>query len=110
MQPPPPPQGLDDAGIAQYNENYYQELAENGSWRTSNDNQGVYLVDAVGQIVPRKDVFVGPGETQQPFVSVQFSRVGESLQKYKSIVSETPNIYQRGTKLLEYFNQEGHLF
>lgn len=110
VQPPPPPQGLDEAGIAQYNENYYQELAENGSWRTSNDNKGVYLVDAVGQIVPRKDVFVGPGDTQQPFVSVQFSRIGESLEKYKNIVKDNPNIYQQGTKLLEYFNQEGHLF
>ena len=110
VQPPPPLEGLDEAGVAKFNEDYYQELATNGSWRTSNDNKGVYLVDAIGNIVQRKDVFVGPGETQQPFVSLQFSRMGESLQKYREIVKTTPAIYGQGTKLLQYFNQSGHLF
>lgn len=110
VKPPPPPQGLDAAGVAKHNEDYYQDLASKGSWRTSNNNKGVYLVDASGNIVERKDFFVGPGDTQQPFVSIQFSTMGEALQKYREIVKTTPAIYGQGTKLLEYFNQSGHLF
>ena len=108
--PPPAPFGLDEAGIQQHNENYYEELAEKGTWRTTNDNQGVYLVDQLGNIVQRKDSITEPGVSEQPFVSVKFSKVGEYLEKYNEIKSNEANINQRKINLRNHFIQVGQLF
>ena len=94
----------------EYFKNYYEELAEKGTWRTTNDNQGVYLVDQLGNIVQRKDSITDPGVSEQPFVSVRFSKVGEYLEKYNEIKSNQANITQRKLDLIKHFIQVGQLF
>ncbi len=73
---PPAPPGQSDED---FQNEYLRDLARTGSWRTTVDNEGVFLVDQVGNLVPMK-----PSEDFDPlpsmdgfsgFVSVSFDSV-----------------------------------
>ena len=81
---PPTPEGRDEEN---YRNEYLADLKTSGSWRTTVDNKGVFLVDQLGNLVPMK-----PSEDLVPpegmdgfsgFVSVPFSAVLPLADEYR---------------------------
>ena len=68
---------------------YLQDLRNSGSWRTTVDNKGVFLVDQLGNLVPMKpseDFDPPPGmDGFSGFVSVPFSSVLPLADQYKDM-------------------------
>ena len=92
---------------------YYDDLAENGTWRTTTDNTGVYLVDQLGNIVKRKSSTmesIGASAPMAPFVSIKFDSLTTTLDKYQEIESGIGTIVDKKRQLIDYYNQEGQLF
>ena len=81
---PPTPEGKNEEN---YRNEYLSDLKTSGSWRTTVDNKGVFLVDQLGNLVPMK-----PSEDLIPpegmdgfsgFVSVPFSSVLPLADQYR---------------------------
>ena len=81
---PPTPEGRDEEN---YRNEYLADLKTSGSWRTTVDNKGVFLVDQLGNLVPMKPSqdFVPPEgmEGFSGFVSVPFSAVLPLADEYR---------------------------
>ena len=75
---------------------YASELASSGYWVTTSDNQGAYLVDQNGNMVPRKapiDDFAGTALTPSDmFVMVKFSDVKSNVDEANLLKQERPAI------------------
>ena len=73
---PTTPEGKNDDD---FQNEFLQDLKNNGSWRTTVDNKGAFLVDQLGNLVPMKpsEDFVPPDDVEGfgGFVSVPFSSV-----------------------------------
>tara|TARA_R100001510_G_scaffold29818_1_gene26475 strand:- start:1639 stop:4233 length:2595 start_codon:yes stop_codon:yes gene_type:complete len=112
VEAPPPPLGLDDSAKEQWENTYYNDLSKRGTWRTTTDNTGVYLVDQVGNMVKRKDSAMEPGDTggMAPFVSVNFDSLTTTLDKYKEIQEGQGMIQEKDKKLIDHFKNTGQLF
>ena len=87
---------------AQAEQAYASELANSGYWVTTSDNQGAYLVDQNGNMVPRKapiDDFAGAAITPQDmFVMVKFADVKTNVDEANLLDKEMPFI---GTARIE---------
>lgn len=81
---PPTPEGRDEEN---YRNEYLADLKTSGSWRTTVDNKGVFLVDQLGNLVPMKPSqdFVPPEgmEGFSGFVSVPFGAVLPLADEYR---------------------------
>ena len=81
---PPTPEGRDEEN---YRNEYLADLKTSGSWRTTVDNKGVFLVDQLGNLVPMKpsqDFDPMPGmDGFSGFVSVPFSAVLPLADEYR---------------------------
>lgn len=64
---PPTPPGENEAT---YQEGYLRDLMTGGSWRTNVQTNGVFLVNDLGNIVPRKPELVEQGQEQ--YITVSF--------------------------------------
>ena len=68
---------------------YLQDLRNSGSWRTTVDNKGVFLVDQLGNLVPMKpsDDLIPPEGMDgfSGFVSVPFSSVLPLADQYRDM-------------------------
>lgn len=77
IDPPPAPIGASEQEIEAFNEEYFSDLSQRGSWRTTTDNKGAYLVDQLGNIVTRK------GATgQDAYFTIQFDELSVLGQGY----------------------------
>jgi len=116
VEAPPAPLGMDEAAQQQWQNTYYTDLAERGTWRTTTDNTGVYMVDQLGNIVKRKDASMEPGDTggMAPFVSVKFDSLVLSLDKHNEIFTSTGmqdnSPAARKKRLANHFKTTGQLF
>ena len=114
IEAPPPPVGLPDKATEDaWTKKYYDDLAENGTWRTTTDNTGVYLVDQLGNIVKRKSSTMessGASTPMAPFVSIKFDSLTTTLDKYQEIENGIGTIVDKKRQLIDYYNQEGQLF
>ena len=112
IEAPPAPLGLDEAEQNQWKEKYYQDLSSRGTWRTTTDNSGVYMVDQLGNMVKRKDSAMEPGETggMAPFITVKFDSLALTLDKYNKIQSGQGQIREKKRKLIDHFKNSGQLF
>ena len=81
---PPTPVGRRDED---FQNEYLSDLKSNGSWRTTVDNKGVFLVDQLGNLVPMKPSqdFVPPEGMDgfAGFISVPFSAVLPLAEEYR---------------------------
>jgi len=81
---PPTPVGRKDED---FQNEYLSDLKSNGSWRTTVDNKGVFLVDQLGNLVPMKPSqdFVPPEGMDgfAGFISVPFSAVLPLAEEYR---------------------------
>jgi hypothetical protein len=112
IEAPPAPLGLDEAEQNQWKEKYYQDLSSRGTWRTTTDNSGVYMVDQLGNMVKRKDSAMEPDETggMAPFITVKFDSLALTLDKYNEIQSGQGQIREKKRKLIDHFKNSGQLF
>lgn len=71
-----------------YQNEFLRDLIRGGGWRTNTNNNGVYLVDHLGNLVPRKAELVGslPGQKPDLFVSVPFEDLIELGQYHDSAI------------------------
>ena len=71
-----------------YQSEFLRDLIRGGGWRTNTNNNGVYLVDHLGNLVPRKAELVGnaPGQKPDLFVSVPFEDLVELGQYHDSAI------------------------
>ena len=96
---PPTPEGRDEEN---YRNEYLADLKTSGSWRTTVDNKGVFLVDQLGNLVPMKPSqdFVPPEGMDgfSGFVSVPFSAVLPLADEYRDgqgvLKSRLNNIFE----------------
>lgn len=86
---PPTPEGRDEEN---YRNEYLADLKTSGSWRTTVDNKGVFLVDQLGNLVPMRPIddataqATGAARSQlgfAGFVSVPFSAVLPLADEYR---------------------------
>lgn len=81
---PPTPEGRDEEN---YRNEYLADLKTSGSWRTTVDNKGVFLVDQLGNLVPMKpsdDLIPSEGmDGFAGFLSVPFSSVLPLADEYR---------------------------
>lgn len=112
IEAPPAPQGLDDAAKSQWQERYYTDLTSRGSWRTTTDGTGVYMVDQLGNMVKRKDTSMEPGDTDgmASFITVKFDSLALTLDKYNEIERGQGVIIAKKRKLIDHFKTTGQLF
>ena len=79
---------------AQAEQAYASELANSGYWVTTSDNQGAYLVDQNGNMVPRKtpiEDFAGSVmKPQDMFVMVDFADVKANVDEANLLDKERP--------------------
>ena len=67
---PPAPQGSNEQEALAYENEYFSDLQQFGTWRTTTDNKSVYLVDQLGNVVTRK------GKTgQDAFVTIPMDKL-----------------------------------
>jgi len=95
--PPPPPNLSEEAKIAWSNE-YFSDLSKKGTWRTTTDNEGVYLVDALGNIAKRISPTMFPDEfssndNMNPFVTIKLTNLFTSIDKLAEIQSK--DVYEK---------------
>jgi len=71
-----------------YQNEFLRDLIRGGGWRTNTNNNGVYLVDHLGNLVPRKAELVGslPSQKSDLFVSVPFEDLIELGQYHDSAI------------------------
>jgi hypothetical protein len=116
VEAPPAPLGLDAKAQKQWQNTYYTDLVKKGTWRTTTDNSGVYMVDQLGGMVKRKDSAMEPGDIggMAPFVSVKFDSLVLSLDKHKEIFTSTGmqdnKPAARKRRLADHFKTTGQLF
>ncbi len=112
IEAPPAPLGLDDAAKSQWQEQYYTDLTSRGTWRTTTDGTGVYMVDQLGNMVKRKDTSMEPGDTggMAPFITIKFDSLALTLDKYNEIESGAGMIIAKKRKLIDHFKTTGQLF
>lgn len=113
FDPPPPPADASQSQIEAYNDQFYSDLAKNGSWRTTTDNSGVYFIDGTGNIVPKKaDASVARAGDMSADPMARFATVSfDSLSAMEARVREfsdpeSPNFIrnpQQRTKAVEEF-------
>ena len=93
---PPTPPGQSDED---FQNEYLRDLARTGSWRTTVDNEGVFLVDQIGNLVPMK-----PSEDFDPlpsmdgfsgFVSVSFDSVLPLAQEFNETPGNRMSVLQK---------------
>ena len=109
VSPPPPPvdvqnmpEGLEkEAAIKAFEDNFYNIDMAKFSWRTTTDNSGVYLVDALGNIVPRKRVEMMPADAdqQERFVTISFNKLAELNRDVNSFADENSDNFVRNPQL-----------
>ena len=95
---PPTPFGRKDED---FQREYLKDLKSKGSWRTTTDNTGVYLVDQLGNLVQRKAGTGGGVADQLGFVSVNFDSIVPLAEQYQEGGANLPaNLRDRKTKIL----------
>jgi len=107
IDPPPPPANADPSMIKALNDDFYMDLAEKGSWRTTTDNSGVYFVDGTGNIVPRtpeSTVSVSGDMSADPmagFVTVSFAKLSNMEEQVRAFNDPESDSYVRNPQLRE---------
>ena len=94
---PVPPQGgfetLTDAEVEIYKNTYINDLVNQGSWRTTVDGTGLFLVDATGNLVRKKTTdAIGPLEGELSYITIKF----EDLRDIESKILEAQRQNQFG--------------
>ncbi len=112
IEAPPAPLGLDDAAKNKWQEQYYTDLTSRGTWRTTTDGTGVYMVDQLGNMVKRKDSGTMPGvpSGMSPFITVGFEKLALTLDKFNEIQSSAGMIIEKKRRLIDHFKTTGQLF
>jgi len=112
VEAPPAPSGLDDAAKSKWQEQYYTDLKSRGTWRTTTDGTGVYMVDQLGSMVKRKDSGIMPGvpSGMSPFITISFENLALTLDKYNEIQTGQGTIQAKKTRLIDHFKTTGQLF
>ena len=117
--PPPLPFGRDPSEKASYDNKYFTELATSGTWRTTTDNNGVYLVDQTGNIVTKKigdDEIPDDTDIAIDFITVSFDELSNFAKDYSEIpdITKTKSGNEVSTNkkqsLINIFNTKGHIF
>ncbi len=105
IDPPPPPANASPDMIKALNDDFYMDLAEKGSWRTTTDNSGVYFVDGTGNIVPRtpeSTVSVSGDMSADPmagFVTVSFAKLSNMEEQVRAFSDPESDSYVRNPQL-----------
>jgi len=111
IAPPPLARGMDPSQKEALDNKFYEDLVKHGSWRTTTDNTGVYLIDGSGNIVLRKADPSAPDEDYQAnFITVQFDDLASYESVYRTIGAGPQKKQYRKKRMLEYFNEQGHLY
>ena len=84
IQFPPTPQGENEE---RYQEGYLDDLTKYGSWRTNVQTNGVFLVDQLGNIVPRKPELIEQGQEQ--YITVSFDSLQPVLLQLQKAKDKT---------------------
>ena len=84
IQFPPTPQGENEE---RYQEGYLDDLTKYGSWRTNVQTNGVFLVDQLGNIVPRKPELIEQGQEQ--YITVSFDSLQPVLLQLQQAKDKT---------------------
>ena len=106
---PPAPQGSSPQEAEVYENKYFDDLMQFGSWRTTTDNKSVYLVDQLGNVVTRQ------GRTgQDAFITIsmdKLSPVGTNFAKMSTFGEDSyiANIGDRRAAMSQKL-QAGQLF
>jgi hypothetical protein len=84
VKAPPSRQGSSEQEATADENEYFSDLMQYGSWRTTTDNKSVYLVDALGNMVTRT---VEDG--QDPYITVPFSKLSATTSEYLEVYGRT---------------------
>ena len=99
---PKTPEGKNETD---YQNEYLSDLVREGSWRTTVDNTGVFLVDQLGNLVPMKPSldFVPPDGVEGfgGFVSVDLDKVVSFAREFSEMPIQGRTIKDRLNKLFE---------
>jgi len=114
IAPPPLARGMDQSQKPALDEKFYEDLVKHGSWRTTTDNTGVYLIDGSGNMVLKRAEAGDPSapdeDYQANFVTVRFDDLASYESVYRTIGAGPTKRQYRKPRMLEYFNNQGHLF
>ena len=114
IAPPPLARGMDPSQKPALDEKFYEDLVKHGSWRTTTDNTGVYLIDGSGNMVLKRAEAGDPSapdeDYQANFVTVRFDDLASYESVYRTIGAGPTKRQYRKPRMLEYFNNQGHLF
>jgi len=95
IQFPPTPQGENEA---LYQQGYLDDLTKYGSWRTNVQTNGVFLIDQLGNIVPRKPELIEQG--QQQYITVPFDSLQPVLLQLQQAMDKTANITEQNKEFV----------
>jgi len=107
IDPPPTPANASPSEAKALIDDFYMDLAEKGSWRTTTDNSGVYFVDGTGNIVPRtpeSTVSVSGDMSADPmagFVTVSFAKLSNMEEQVRAFSDPESDSFVRNQQLRE---------
>ena len=114
IAPPPLATGMDKSQKPALDEKFYEDLVKHGSWRTTTDHTGVYLIDGSGNMVLKRAEAGDPSapdeDYQANFVTVRFDDLASFASVYRTIGAGPAKRQYRKKRMLEYFNKQGHLY
>jgi hypothetical protein len=114
IAPPPLARGTDPSQKPALDEKFYEDIVKHGSWRTTTDNTGVYLIDGSGNMVLKRAEAGDPSapdeDYQANFVTVRFDDLASYESVYRTIGAGPQKRQYRKKRMLEYFNEQGHLY
>ena len=96
IQAPPAPVG-EDQDI--YEAGYFSDLAREGSWRTTVNDNGVFMVDQLGNLVQRKATDI---DAEPEFVTVQMENLGGMAVAFRDFQSKTLDEQRNDLEALGY--------
>lgn len=83
VKPPPRLDGQTDQDYENYTNEYFSDLKQRGSWRTSVDNESVYMVDQLGNVVELLDSSTDDG-AMTGFLTTRMDEVAALSEEYRA--------------------------
>ena len=96
IQAPPAPFGTDQDI---FEAEYFSDLAREGSWRTTVNDNGVFMVDQLGNLVQRKAT---DPDTEPQFVTVQMENLGGMAVAFRDFQNKTLDEQRNDLEALGY--------
>ena len=96
IQAPPAPVGTDQDI---FEAEYFSDLAREGSWRTTVNDNGVFMVDQLGNLVQRKATDI---DAEPEFVTVQMENLGGMAVAFRDFQSKTLDEQRNDLEALGY--------